>query len=244
MGRFISVIVLVAISISIPGALAQQPPDDEMPGLLSQTPVTLPPGVDAQTDNPLCSVRRMNDGVGLVADEATSGFAKTYPGVAVSAPIVGSLAYTLVAQSQDWSGQPGDDIATARAPGGYASCVVIAIPLNGIRITELWVSMFEESAFEHGQAQPSAGHCTQWDSYSGWFKCEGIGSAAFTSVHTPQFLVVTLKNWSGKRTRGALVSVFGYEISSGGPGRRAQEKHDQPGSGPPIASNIEVRPMQ
>jgi hypothetical protein len=210
MARFIGVIVVVAISISMHGAVAQPPPGDYMPGLLSQTPVTLPPGDYAQTDNPPCYVRRMDDAVGLVAGEAARGFAKAYPEVAVFAPIVGSLAYTIVAQSHDWLQQQGGDIAKALAPDRYASCAVIAIPLYGTRITELWVSMFEVSVFEQGQAQSSAGHCTQWEPNSGWFKCEGVGYAAFTAVHTPQFLIVTLKNWSGDRTRDALVSVFGY----------------------------------
>jgi hypothetical protein len=211
MARFIGVIVLVAISISTHGALPQRPPDNDMPRLLSQTPVTLPPGDSAQTDNPPpCYVRRMNDGVGLVADEAVGDFAQAYPDVAVFPPIVGSIAYTLVAQADNSLAQLGREVAPALVPYRYASCVVIAIPLTGIRITELWVSMFEMSAFEQGQAQPSTGHCTHWDSYSGWFKCEDVGSAAFTAVHTSQFLVVTLKNWSDDRTRGALVSVFGY----------------------------------
>jgi hypothetical protein len=212
MARFIGVIVLVAISIPFNGALAQPPPGNDTPRLLSQTPVKLPPGDSAQTDNPPppCYVRRMNDGVGIVADEAAGGFAQPYPDVAVFPPIVGSIAYTLVAQSDNSLAQLGGDIAPALVPYRYASCAVIVIPLNGIRITELWVSMFEVSAFEQGQAEPSTGHCTHWDSYSGWFKCEDVGSAAFTAVHTSQFLVVTLKNWSDDRTRGALVTVFGY----------------------------------
>jgi hypothetical protein len=210
MGRFIGVIVLVAISISMHGACAQAPPGDDTPRLLSQTPVTLPPGDSARVDNaPPCYVGRMNDGVGLVADEAVGGFGQAYPDVAVFPPIVGSLAYTLMAQSHDRSLEHVGDVEPL-GPYRYASCAVIAIPLHGIRITEVWVSMFEMSKFEQGQAEPSTGHCTHWDSYSGWFNCEDVGSAAFTAVHTSQYLVVTLKNWSDDRTRGALVSVFGY----------------------------------
>ena len=210
MGRFISVIVLAAISISMHGALGQPPLGNDTPRLLSQTPVTLPPGDSARVDNPPpCYIRRMNDGAGLVSDEVAGGFAQTYPDVAVFPPIVGSLAYTLI-QSHDRSLEHVGDIADPLVPYRYASCAVIAIPLHGIRITEIWVSMFEKSAFEQGQAEPATGHCTHWDSYSGWFKCEDVGSAAFTAVHTSQFLVVTLKNWSDDRTRGALVSVFGY----------------------------------
>jgi hypothetical protein len=97
-------------------------------------------------------------------DRTLGGFAEAYPDVAVFPPIGDSIAYTRVAQSHDRSLQRLGEIAEALVPYSHASRVVIAIPLNGIRITELWVSMFEASEFEQGQAQPSTVHCTHWDS--------------------------------------------------------------------------------
>jgi hypothetical protein len=172
--------------------------------LLTTRTVDLPSSDYAQSDNPPCYVHEMDNAAQLIGGLAATGFTSSNPTLAVLSPGVASATYAIVERAHAWINKQGGDIAKFISPNRYATCGVVAIPIDKLKGRRYQAIEYTVRIAEKGT--PNVGGCHE--GAGAWTKCD-VGWAAYTVSNTPGFANLTVKNWCHDRDRVAVVEVYG-----------------------------------